>query len=77
MEHSLNQQNYQDMLDKLLGTIATEICGPCTEPHKNQHALNLEAPLSCGCRCPKIQSTLNIAAQWQQDLSDLPPPQKN
>ena len=73
----MNQQNYQDMLDKLLSTIAAEICGPCTEPHKNQHVLDLASPLLCGCRCPKIQSTLALAQKWQQDLSDLPSKNEN
>lgn len=67
----MDKQHYQSMLDKLLKTIAFEVCEPCSQPQKKNHFINLASPLDCTCRCSKTTNTLMVAAEWQASLLDV------
>jgi hypothetical protein len=54
----VNQKIHSVWLEKMFDIVVEGHCRPCERPEREQHDLNFENPLECGCRCEKVEEPL-------------------
>ena len=59
---------YISQRDEILKVVAEDVCGSCTNPQKDGVEINYKDPLSCECRCGRVDNILNSAANLDLDI---------
>ena len=59
---------YISQRDDILKVVAEDICKGCTDPQKEKIAINYKDPLSCECRCSRVNNILISAANLDLDI---------
>lgn len=59
---------YESWRDKLLKLVSKEICVPCTDKRKENYQVDYGNPLTCGCRCERVDKILDYAEQIDEDI---------
>lgn len=63
-----NLEIYKTWRDKLLTDVGQQFCNPCTDERRNQHTLNIENPLLCGCCCELVKEILQNARRIDDEI---------
>lgn len=63
-----SNEMYKSWRDELLSQVSNEICARCTDERKEQHVINYDNPLACGCRCDRVESILESVREIDGDI---------
>lgn len=57
----INEQIYTELAELMLKDIAEDFCHDCSNPNRTGQVIKLDDPMSCHCRCERIEGILEAS----------------
>lgn len=64
-------QQYTSWRDDFLHIVKDKICKPCTDPQKLATITECVDPITCECRCERVENLISNAEKIDTDLKEL------